>query len=151
METTAYGINNNGQIVGQYIDSSNNPHGFLYSGGVYTTLDDPDGIYTTAYGINDAGMVVGSYSPAINSNTTLGFLYDAGAYSTLEVSGAPSTFATGINNSGTIVGYYFGPAQPGFSIYGFETVNAAPEPGTLSLFAMAVSIFGGALRKKLIR
>ena len=32
-----------GQIVGYYIDSSGTEHGFLYSGGTYTTLDDPLG------------------------------------------------------------------------------------------------------------
>src|SRR5256885_955043 len=41
--THAYGINDAGQIVGTYYDASNNPHGFLYSGGGYTTLDDPLG------------------------------------------------------------------------------------------------------------
>ena len=41
--TYAYGINDVGQIVGDYTDSSGAHHGFLYSGGTYTTLDDPLG------------------------------------------------------------------------------------------------------------
>ena len=39
--TSARDINNAGQIVGEYIDSSNHLHGFLLSGGTYTILDDP--------------------------------------------------------------------------------------------------------------
>jgi len=40
--TVAYGINNSGQIVGSYTNASG-AHGFLLSGGTYTTLDDPLG------------------------------------------------------------------------------------------------------------
>ena len=38
--TNAVGINNAGQIVGEYSDGSG-IHGFLLSGGTYTTLNDP--------------------------------------------------------------------------------------------------------------
>src|SRR5262245_9411192 len=37
----ANGINNEGQIVGSYDDENMHAHGFLYSNGSYTTLDDP--------------------------------------------------------------------------------------------------------------
>jgi probable HAF family extracellular repeat protein len=60
--TRAQGINDQGQIVGFYVDSSGATHGFLYSGGAYTTLDDPLGTGGTfAQGINDQGQIVGSY------------------------------------------------------------------------------------------
>jgi probable HAF family extracellular repeat protein len=55
-------INDAGQVVGYYIDSSGF-HGFLYSGGAFTTIDDPSTQYTEAYtiptGINDLGQIVG--------------------------------------------------------------------------------------------
>jgi probable HAF family extracellular repeat protein len=58
--TEANGINDNGQIVGYYQDSSGG--GFLYSGGSYTTLTDPLAPNATyARGINDAGQIVGFY------------------------------------------------------------------------------------------
>ena len=38
--TLASGMNDTGQIVGTYADASG-VHGFLLSGGSYTTLDDP--------------------------------------------------------------------------------------------------------------
>jgi probable HAF family extracellular repeat protein len=65
------GINDRGQVVGTYYDSSFNAHGFLYSNGQYTTVDDPDeantpdfGSASYAYGINDQGQVVGEFYDA---------------------------------------------------------------------------------------
>ena len=57
--TVAEGINAAGQIVGYYADSNDDYHGFLYNGGIYTTIDDPGAFDTTAFGINKNGHVVG--------------------------------------------------------------------------------------------
>ena len=63
--TDALGINNKGQIVGVYYDSSDIPHGFLYSHGHYKTLNDPLGTEgTEAFGINNKGQIVGDYFDA---------------------------------------------------------------------------------------
>ncbi len=59
--TQAYGINNSGEIVGDYTDSSGKTHGFIDVNGTFTTIDDPLGISTTLTGINDAGQIVGYY------------------------------------------------------------------------------------------
>jgi probable HAF family extracellular repeat protein len=64
--TEAYGINDFGQIVGLYFDASNHAHGFLYTGGTFTTLDDPSATSTLAQGINDNGQIVGLYVDASN-------------------------------------------------------------------------------------
>jgi probable HAF family extracellular repeat protein len=37
--TFPYAINSSGQIVGNYLDANGVPHGFLLSGGAYTTFD----------------------------------------------------------------------------------------------------------------
>ena len=102
-----YGINDAGQIVGFYIDSSGILHGFLYSGGTYTTLDDPLGTNgTDALRHQQAGQIVGYY---IDSNDmSHGFLYSGGTYTTLDDPlGTKGTVASGINDAGQIVGYYF--------------------------------------------
>jgi hypothetical protein len=53
-----------GQIVGSYSNASGG-HGFLLSGGTYTTLDDPLATNgTTANGINALGQIVGGYANA---------------------------------------------------------------------------------------
>src|SRR5436190_23887020 len=81
--TVAQGINAAGQIVGYYLDASFKSHGFLYSGGTYTTLDDPLARYgAVATGINNAGQVVGLYKDA--SLCHHGFPYTGGTYTTLD-------------------------------------------------------------------
>jgi probable HAF family extracellular repeat protein len=56
--TQAYGINERGQIVGVYYDTTGTPHGFLLDKGRYTALDAPGQPYTFAQGINDHGDVL---------------------------------------------------------------------------------------------
>jgi uncharacterized membrane protein len=72
--TNARGINNAGQIVGFYYDrvllpgggATSRPHGLLYSGGSFTTIDVSNAIASSimVFGINDAGQIVGNYSDA---------------------------------------------------------------------------------------
>jgi hypothetical protein len=69
--TVAKGINDAGQIVGNYFDSANISHSFIYSNGVYTTIDPPGAQSSDAYGINDGGQIVGSCSI---DNASHGFL-----------------------------------------------------------------------------
>jgi len=64
--TAIHQINNNGDIVGTYFDSSNAAHGVLYHAGVYNTFDDPNGIGATrGDGLNDALVVVGRYGNGV--------------------------------------------------------------------------------------
>ena len=64
--TLAYGINASGQVVGSYNDNiGGGTHGFLYSGGTYTTLDVPDAGAngtTVAQSINGLGQIAGYYN-----------------------------------------------------------------------------------------
>jgi len=72
------GLNDSGQIVGDYIDAGGQMHGFVYtiSTGIYQSVDDPNGIGTTTInGINDQGQLVGFY---VDSNqNTIGFVASA--------------------------------------------------------------------------
>ena len=102
--TTPYGIDDNGDIVGSYKDNIG-LHGFLYSGGSFITLDDPNGMGSTvATGVNDYGEVVGW---CVNSSGRHeGFLYNGGAFTTIDATNGAGgdTWALGINDSGKIVG-----------------------------------------------
>ena len=97
--TKAFGINNAGQIVGEYDDSAG-IHGFLLSGGTYTAFKDPSAPnFTEAFGINSAGQIVGDYVPGG------GFLLSGGTYTTLNPPGSVSTIAEDMNGKGQIVGW----------------------------------------------
>lgn len=74
--SVATGINDWGQVVGYYLGSDFLTHGFLYSGGRYTTFDAPVAGSQGTYpgGINDLGQISGEY---VDSNyQTHGFLFD---------------------------------------------------------------------------
>ena len=60
----ADGINNAGDIVGQYVDADGNAFGFILSDGVYATIEVPGSAATATFSINAQGQIVGSYDDA---------------------------------------------------------------------------------------
>lgn len=101
-------INNRGQIVGTFVrggPTGQETSGFLYEGGVFTTLEVPfQGVRRTeALGINHRGEIVGKY---VDDRGSHGFVYDRGRFTSLDVPGALHTAAVGINAEGQIVGQY---------------------------------------------
>ena len=60
--TVASGINNRGQIVGDYFAGDFVLHGFLLDKGTFTTIDVAGALETHALGINDRGEIVGFYN-----------------------------------------------------------------------------------------
>jgi len=104
IRTLALGINNPGQIVGEYRDASNRTHGFLFDHGGYTSLDVPGGLLTTARKINDRGQAAGYFVDS--AGRTHAFLYQDNSYLTIDVPGAIRTFGEGINDAGDVVGGY---------------------------------------------
>jgi hypothetical protein len=154
---TAFGVNDRGLIVGQYIDFTNMPNtapGFIYnpSANRYTLfnptpsnpINTPN--ITFAQGINDSGLVVGSFEN-VNSSMLHGFLFDGNTGSvtllpnpsnpTIARQGLALVQFLGLNDNGTAVGYYqtFLGNQFGFlfdlatQTYTFlDDPNAAPSP-----------------------
>jgi probable HAF family extracellular repeat protein len=122
--TIPNGINDADQIVGSY-DS----HGFLFSRGVYTTLDDPAASatgFTEPHGINNLGQIVGTYQDAHGQH---GFLYSGGTYTNFDVPSVNGqTYAYGINDAGQIVGSYLSNGFHGFLLT--ITPNPPPPGGT---------------------
>jgi len=81
--TQALGINDNDEVVGDYMDAAGNTHGFTWTprGGFQTPVDDPNAAPATASpntssstinGVNDQGKLVGFYNTA--DGNTHGFL-----------------------------------------------------------------------------
>lgn len=128
--TYARGINNSGNVVGTYYDSSWKVHSFRYdsSTDTYTTIDIPGAIRTYANGINDSGDVVGSVRDSSGSH---GFIYDGSTdtYTTLDVLGASYTSAFGINYSGDVVGYYRDSSGYHYFIYDGTEYTMIDVPG----------------------
>jgi len=103
--TAATGINPQGDIVGDYTDSSDNIHGFLLRKGSFTTIDAPGSNFTSPSAINPRGDIVGFF---VDDSGIHGFLLSHGAFSTIDVPGGTpgTTQALGIKPRGDIVGYY---------------------------------------------
>ncbi len=58
--TNATGLNNLGQIIGQYVDSNGSGHGFVDTNNTFVSFDLPGPSHISAgKGINDTGQVVG--------------------------------------------------------------------------------------------
>lgn len=107
--STLTGINDKGQIVGNYESGANNDHsqGFLDDGGVFQTLQYPGATRTSASGISGDGKIVGTYV-ILGQNSAHGFIYDGGVYVTFDYPGATNTVLTGINDLGQVIGSYDG-------------------------------------------
>ena len=98
------GINNLGQIVGDYDFGQ---YGFLYTRGNYSTFDVPGAIGTEPSAINDWGQIVGYYC-CDSGGGAHGFLDTNRKFTNIDVPGTVgSTFPTGINDRDQIVGSFF--------------------------------------------
>jgi hypothetical protein len=121
---TLFGINDKGQIVGQYTNAAGATPGILINGANFTTINAPTGPnVVNAQGINNNGLVVGFYVG--NDDQDHGFLFDSSKTTANTVTGTPiadpiipkvagepngTTFVfsqiLGINDNGIAVGYY---------------------------------------------
>jgi probable HAF family extracellular repeat protein len=110
--TEAVGINDDGQVVGDYRDASGRFHGFFWDAGLFLTFDVPfpEATLTAPTAINNVGQIVGFY---FDNNVTespnghvRGFLYDNGFFSSFDFPGATATLPLDINDRGQIVGIY---------------------------------------------
>jgi probable HAF family extracellular repeat protein len=100
--TQATGVNNAGQVVGYYTDTSGKEHGFLYSNGTFRTLDFGTRPFTEAHGINNLGQIVGTYAN-VNDNRLHSFLLSISEVT--WTAGVSGDFATASNwNTGVVPG-----------------------------------------------
>jgi probable HAF family extracellular repeat protein/VCBS repeat-containing protein len=119
INTSPTAINNEGQIIGEYVDGNGVRQNFLDTNGNFSLLPVPawpsvESAYV--FGINDLGQVVGHYNDwsglrhaFIESNGNLTELNDPLSLSTAYGGTWPgqyTTFVTGINDAGEVVGYY---------------------------------------------
>jgi len=138
------GINTTGQMVGYYDDTAGE-HGFLDTGGIFTTLDFPSAFATDAFDINDSGVIIGRY---YDDNYSMhGFMYKGGEFTSIDFPGSTQTVAAGINSAGDVVGYYYflrsgGSGGPvGFLMSG-GAFTSLYYPGSSKTMAMGINDAG---------
>jgi len=138
--TDLYGINASGQMVGSYIDQSNEGHGFLYDGTNFTAVDPPGSTRTEATDINNAGHIVGDYWDA--ENVQHGFLYNGRRFTNVDFPAAIATLAYGINTKGEIVGVYYDSAGPHGFLLNKKVYSSIDYPGASSTYVFGINDAG---------
>jgi probable HAF family extracellular repeat protein len=103
ISTRAHGINDRGQIVGDFEDVPFHERGFLLWRGKFVTIEVPGSSRTEAVGINNLGQVVGKF---VGSGGEQGFLWQDGRFTIISIPGSVTTNVFGINDRGQIVGIY---------------------------------------------
>jgi hypothetical protein len=131
---TAMGVNDSGEIVGTYQDSSGIFHGYELSGGRFTTLNVPFAGAEATYieGLNNSGEMVGAWMDS--ATNTHGLTVIGSTYISLDYPGADFTYAEGVNSQGEVVGYYInttGGVAHGFLLSG-GTYTSIDFPGAYS-------------------
>jgi hypothetical protein len=139
----AFGVNDVGQIVGQYVDSATVYHGWELSGGTFTTINVPfsGATGTIADGINDADEIVGCWNGSGISQH--GFTLVGSAYTSFDYPGAIQTCAWSLNDNGDIVGYWVDTSneEHGFVLSG-GTYTSIDPPGSFATIATGINDAG---------
>jgi probable HAF family extracellular repeat protein len=139
----AWGINDNGQIVGEAATKAGHLHAFLYSDGSMTDLGTLSGVNgtSTALAINNNGDVTG-FSPTPLSNGNV-FLYSNGVMS--DLGGFPaSNYGEGhaINNSDQIAGWGFNPGVDVLLYSNDALTDLSAAPGGIQGTAFGINDLG---------
>jgi len=145
------GINNTGEVIGYYSETTINQGGgaavgFTYVNGVYTPITVQQYLNTYLTGINNLGQIVGYNWDGFSFSFVPGFLYQNGAMTPIDAPGAQGTYPTAVNDSGVIVGSYLtSSADPGTS-HGFIDVDGSFQnfnvPGALFTYPQGINDFG---------
>jgi len=135
-------INERGDIVGEFIDSSGVVRGFVrFSDGSFSApiVDPNDTVgFTEGRGINNPRTVVGDY--VISDGTVHSFLLSGGTFTEDDLPGALQTNLLGINEPGDLTGTF----DPGNGIFQAfidrgGTITSYSVPGALLTLAYEIN------------
>jgi hypothetical protein len=106
-QTSAYGLNNVGDVVGSFLDKTGETQGFVYDWltNTWQTISDPlasatppsccsDLSGTIVYGINDSRDLVGLFSDGVHANGFLATVPEPSTWAMMLVGFAALSFAT---------------------------------------------------------
>ena len=136
-------ISPQGDIVGNYLDTSNVGHGFILDRKNYTTLDFAGPAGMTLTGLNPSGKISGlsCSDPACgntgNPTTNHSFVRSKkGVFTSFDPPGAISSTASTVNPSGAVVGAYTDNVGNGHGyLLDRGTFTTIDFPGALTTFA----------------
>src|SRR6266478_1393711 len=124
-------INERGDVVGEFIDSTAVTRGFVrFSDGSFSApiVDPNDTVgFTEGRGINNPGTVCGDY--ATSDGNSHGFFLSGGTFTEYDVPGAPSTDVFGINDRADFAGTFSN--SDNTILYAFVSVG-----GTITSFGV---------------
>lgn len=137
LTTENNGINAAGHISGCYFNTDSDLHGFLFVGGIYTTIDYPGmPSGTCMHGLNDSDKAVGGqeFSPFPS------FIYDASTQTFTDVKCPPVTNDVyAINNAGIVAGSIsVGQTVVGLLTKGSTCKDVAPQ-GSPNTYLLGIS------------
>jgi probable HAF family extracellular repeat protein len=132
----ANGINDLGEIVGDYLTSDSRYHGFKYSAGTYTNYDEDTSESCGIFGINSTGDFVGN----VGNGPVRAFVNIGGVKTEFTPSGAVSAYAYAINTTHEVVGTYFDGSN---NAHGFSwvsgTIKEIKYPGAVQTYASGIN------------
>ncbi len=101
-----YGVNNAGDLVGEYFAVGVDPTGYVSRNGVLTTIASPDpaATRTIPHDVNNLGHIAGFY--LASTGRTIGFLLRKGVFEKIEIPNAQYIAILGMNDSDQLVGHY---------------------------------------------
>jgi hypothetical protein len=136
-------INERGDIVGEFIDSSGVVRGFVrFSDGSFSApIVDPNDTFgvTEGRGINNPRTVVGDY--LISDGTVHSFLLSGGTFTEYDVPGTVQTNLLGINEPGDLTGAFDPDGSGIFQAFIDRggTITSYSVPGALGTFAYEIN------------
>jgi len=140
--TSPQKINERGDIVGEFIDSSGVVRGFVrFSDGSFSApiVDPNDTVgFTEGRGINNSGTVCGDYTTS--DGESHGFFLSGGTFTEYDVPGAVNTAVLGINNAADFAGNFdpgTGILQALISVGG--TITSFSVPGAVQTNAYQIN------------
>jgi hypothetical protein len=136
-QTNLNGVNDSGEVVGNYGQSTSTLQGFVYKNGTYKPFKT-SAETSNAISVNDSGAIVGSYTP--DGGTYVSVLIVGGKHTVIQ-NGTYATFATGINSSGEIVGTYENEVFNGFTDVN-GTFTTIQVPGAAGTYPQAINDSG---------
>lgn len=133
--TTAAAINNAGEIAGFYTGADGNSHGFIDTGGEFTTLDAAGAVSTSLLGLNDLGEAVGFDTDAAGGMHGIVCIISTLLCTQVDdPNGIGTTTFNGVNDKGQIVGFYVNGEDNTIGLLATPT----PEPSSVMLFLSGI-------------